>query len=184
MASLLGPNEAINTTGAGLYGQAYPGRYWYDRLNGLWGAEGGPAAGQLMPGLSLGGALQPSASGGGTGRLTGIFINGREIHPQDQAMIVAVYGYSTPGRYWMDAQGWFGFEGQPALTNFAADAARAMNANSGYTGLANGGYASSNSDGTWSIYSPGTGGGTGMHAGQASDGCTYVIAGDYSNDFC
>jgi hypothetical protein len=52
-----------------------PGRYWYDAFSGAWGAEGGPIAGQMMPGLRLGGPLKANASRGNTG----VFINGREL---------------------------------------------------------------------------------------------------------
>ena len=36
-------------------------------MSGLWGAEKGPAAGQIHPGMKFGGPLKAGASGGGTG---------------------------------------------------------------------------------------------------------------------
>ncbi|MEP7300676.1 MAG: hypothetical protein ABI699_04045, partial [Caldimonas sp.] len=57
------------------------GRYWYDPMSGGAGVVGGPAAAYLGPGLALGGTLPANASGGGDGRTTGVFINGRELHP-------------------------------------------------------------------------------------------------------
>src|SRR4051812_6302335 len=59
------------------------GRYWYDPMSGGAGVMGGPAAAYLGPGLALGGPLPANASGGGDGRITGVFINGRELHPLD-----------------------------------------------------------------------------------------------------
>src|SRR2546427_9525815 len=56
-----------------------PGRYWYDAVSGAWGFEGGPTMGWVAAGLKLGGPLRADASGGGTG----VFINGRELHPLD-----------------------------------------------------------------------------------------------------
>ena len=44
-----------------------PGRYWYDPVSGLWGTEKGLAAGQIHPGMKLGGPLKADASGGSTG---------------------------------------------------------------------------------------------------------------------
>ncbi len=35
----------------------------YDQAVGLWGLEGGPSIGQILPGLNIGGSLQPHASG-------------------------------------------------------------------------------------------------------------------------
>src|SRR5262249_21677596 len=52
-----------------------PGRYWYDAVSGAWGWEGEPIAGQMAPGLKLGGPLRADASRG----TSGIFINGRQI---------------------------------------------------------------------------------------------------------
>src|SRR5580765_2111402 len=52
-----------------------PGRYWYDAVSGAWGLEGGPIAGQMMPGLRLGGPLAADASRGNSR----VFINGREL---------------------------------------------------------------------------------------------------------
>jgi hypothetical protein len=91
------------------------GRYWYDRANGAWGAEGGPCTGFIQAGLALGGPLKPNASGGGTG----VFVNGRELHPQDVFALSRVMQV-WPGRYWVDAAGNFGWEGGPAVGNLAA----------------------------------------------------------------
>src|SRR5688572_6129847 len=55
------------------------GSYWYDKLTGGWGMQGGPQRGLLVPGLDLGGPLRADASGGGTGA----WVNGRELHPLD-----------------------------------------------------------------------------------------------------
>ena len=86
-----------------------PGRYWYDPYAGLWGLEGGPGIGQLAPGMAMGGALRADASGGGTG----VFVNGREIHPQELAWLRQQFGQVQRGRYWLSANGVAGFEGGP-----------------------------------------------------------------------
>lgn len=106
------------------------GRFWYDAYSGAWGIEGGPALGQIHPGLQLGGPLRADASGGGHGRLTGVFINGRELHPQDVAALLQI----TPvyqGRYWVDAQGYGGYEGGPATFNLYYLAQQAQQARGG-----------------------------------------------------
>ena len=151
----------------GLYGQVYVGRYWYDKASGLYGYEGKGAAGQLHAGLPIGGPLATSASGGGNGRLTGVFINGREIHPDEYAFLQQIFGQVLPGRFWMNAQGVGGYEGGPAFFNVA----QAMRAAGG-------------SRGGDSHYMPWIGGKPGTHVGRASDGCVYVSQGGYSNDFC
>jgi hypothetical protein len=92
------------------------GSFWYDPVSGLWGVWGGPAFGQIMPGLALGGPLSFKASGG----QTNIVINGRAIHPLEHQAIVAQYGYAIPGRYWLDARGNLGAEGGPFLFNINA----------------------------------------------------------------
>ena len=106
------------------------GRYWYDRVSGLWGMEGGPTQGQILPDLELGGPLRANASGGGTG----IFFNGRELHPQEAAFLQRIFGYTIPGRYWLDWQGNGGPEGGPVLFNLVAAAGQAGGAAGGYGG--------------------------------------------------
>ena len=94
-----------------------PGRYWYDAVSGAWGNEGGPIAGQMLPGLRLGGPLAANASRGNSQ----VFINGRElmageVQALQQACRTAVYR----GRYWVNAQGVGGIEGGPPIFNLAA----------------------------------------------------------------
>lgn len=107
--------------------QIPPARYWYDPVAGLWGMEGGPTLGQILPYLELGGQLRPDASGGGTD----VFINGREIHVQELEVLNGIFGYVNPGRYWLNWEGIGGYEGGPALFDLAA--AMAAAGGSGYT---------------------------------------------------
>lgn len=160
----------------GLYGYVYPGRYWYDALSGLYGVEAGPPAGQLHPGLAIGGPLSASASGGGNGRLTGVFINGREIHPMEYLFYTQIFGQVYPGRFWMDATGTGGYEGGPAM--FSVQQALAQSQQSAGYNPRNG---RTSSD---SVYMDWIGAKPGTSVGTASDGCTYVVQGDYSADFC
>ncbi|MFN0252288.1 MAG: hypothetical protein ACKV2T_35765 [Kofleriaceae bacterium] len=100
------------------YGRPAPeGEYWYDRTSGAAGQWGGPTLGFLPAGLALGGALPPNASGGGNGMLTGVFINGRELHPVDVQVLQRIYGQVYRGRFWVDAQGNAGQEGGVAFVN-------------------------------------------------------------------
>jgi hypothetical protein len=101
------------------------GDYWYDPGSGVAGRWGGPAAVLLVPGLPLGGRLPPQASGGGNGRITGIFVNGRELHPYDVAALIALYGQAWPGRWWVNGAGDFGPEGGVAIGNLRRAAATA-----------------------------------------------------------
>lgn len=91
-----------------------PGRYWYDAVSGVWGLEGGPGAGQIHPGLPLGGPLQREASKG----KTGVIVNGRELHALDVAALERCL-VVVPGRYWVLANGIGGPEGGPAQFNLA-----------------------------------------------------------------
>ncbi len=81
--------------------------YWYDVATGAWGVQGGPTLGFIAAGLTLGGKLQPDASGGGTG----VFINGRELPPYDLKSLQQLTGPIAPGRYFITAQGLAGYEG-------------------------------------------------------------------------
>lgn len=100
--------------------RAQDGRWWYDARSGAFGAYGGPAIGLLPAGLALGGPLRGDASGGGDGRYGGVFVNGRELHPQDIAALRAAIGQVVPGHYWMDAAGNFGYAGGGLLGNLHA----------------------------------------------------------------
>jgi hypothetical protein len=100
------------------YGRQVPdGNYWYDDASGAVGTWGGPTLAMIGAGLGLGGKLPANASGGGDGRLTGVFINGRELHPLDVQGLRALLGQVYPGRWWVDGQGNAGYEGGPALVN-------------------------------------------------------------------
>jgi hypothetical protein len=119
------------------------GTYWYDAKCGAWGAQGGPCVGFLPANLDLGGALKPDASGAAP---TGVFINGRQIHPVDVAALQQITPV-VPGRYWVDAAGNCGFEGNPMpLANLVqlAQAARSRSggsyiSRSDITGIGTGG---------------------------------------------
>jgi hypothetical protein len=104
-----------------------PGRYWYDRISGAWGVEGGPTVGLIVPGLALG-ALRPEASRG----TTFVWVNGRRLPWQDLIALQQLTGPIQPGRYWLDARGNAGYEGGPALVNLQQLAARGRNSSWSY----------------------------------------------------
>jgi hypothetical protein len=120
------------------------GAYWYDSACGAWGLEGGPTLGFIPAGLEVGGALRADASGA---TRTGVFINGREIHPIDVAGLQQLTGVVLPGRYWVNALGFCGYEGNPTpILNLVAlaQAARAKSGGSYHsrsdiTGIGSGG---------------------------------------------
>lgn len=90
------------------------GDYWYDPLLGAVGFTGGPTAGFLPAGLAIGGPLAPDASGG----TTGVFLNGRELPPDDLALLEQLFAAPfPPDRYVLDAAGNYGYEGEAPLGN-------------------------------------------------------------------
>ena len=103
--------------------------FWYDAVSGAWGVRGGPTLGFSSPGLALGGPLQADASGGGTG----VFVNGRELHPIDLGALQSLTGLILPGRYFITAQGLAGYEGGPVQWDLRGAMARAQNAASNPT---------------------------------------------------
>ena len=107
------------------------GRYWYDAASGLWGREGEPFAGQMQPGLQLGGELKANASNGDTA----VYVNGRRLPRAELNSLQQLVGLVRPGRYWLDPYGNAGFEGGPALVNLAQ--ARARSQGGGYAGWNN-----------------------------------------------
>jgi hypothetical protein len=97
------------------YGVAIkPARYWHDTVSGVWGFEGGPGAGQIQPGLRLGGTLRRDASRGNTG----VIVNGRELHAMDVAALLRCAPV-IPGRYWVLGNGVGGVENGPPSFNLA-----------------------------------------------------------------
>ncbi|MEZ4334038.1 MAG: hypothetical protein R3F35_19985 [Myxococcota bacterium] len=106
------------------------GRYWYDAASGAAGPEGGPTLAFVAPGLVLGGPLAADASRG----RTGVFVNGRELPERDLVGLTALVGAIEPGRYFIDALGNAGLEGQPPTLNLLAlaQAARAGGGGDGW----------------------------------------------------
>lgn len=80
--------EPLDPSGLGAlggHGHGFaPGRYWYDAATGAWGHEGGPTAGFVTAGLSVGGPLRTVAAPG----------------PADDLAIGARYGAWQRGAPW------------------------------------------------------------------------------------
>lgn len=109
-------DEQVRTLESTYHVPLMSGRYWYDRATGWWGLEGGATAGVVTPGLSVGGPLAPDASRGGSR----VFLNGRELDAVE-ANYLRTLGPVIPGRYWVDAGGNVGVQGQAwAFTNLYA----------------------------------------------------------------
>ncbi|MEO1077029.1 MAG: hypothetical protein AAFX41_13860 [Bacteroidota bacterium] len=92
------------------------GMYWYDAQCGAFGPWGQATWVFLPPALPLGGALPPHCSG----PATGVFVNGRDVHPSEWQNLSLLVGPIYPGHYALDAMGNFGFAGQPPATNLRA----------------------------------------------------------------
>ena len=90
-----------------------PGNYWYDGVAGFWGYVGGPVQGQVLPGYRIG-VLRQDASNGNSGTV----INGREIPFVEVAWLSRQVPVAR-GRFWMNPQGVFGYEGGPPLGQIA-----------------------------------------------------------------
>lgn len=146
-------DEQITTLDRTYHTHVQDGAYWYDRICGAWGAQGGPTLGFIQAGL-LGGSLQADASDGDTG----VFINGRQLHRQDVIGLQKL-GPVLPGRYWVDAMGNVGFEGGMMIGNLWLLARQR---------LANG----ARGGGPWAIY-----GGGGVAAGDGQ-GALFAQFGD------
>jgi hypothetical protein len=128
------------------------GHYWYDHVSGLWGEIGGPSQGQIEPRLKLGRRLDARASVGVQVGITGVFVNGREIHPIELAQLQRLFGPVRRARYWLNARGIGGYEGgavQWDLRTVAMARRRSAGA-SGYVRRGPGG--SIGSDGSCSYY--------------------------------
>jgi hypothetical protein len=145
-----------------------PGHYWYDRVSGAMGMDGGPAAVLLPAGLKLPGRLRANASHG----TMPVFINNRQLTAVDvQVLAQWIRMPLQPGRYWVDGQANFGYEGGPMLGNLAQIAQR----NSGGLGrqgntitqcYGNGGCASGNSNTGTGVITDGQGGATVFSGGK------------------
>ena len=115
-----------------------PGRWWYDAISGMYGAEGQGATGFMYPGHDLG----PLAADASRGNMP-VFINGRQLTQVEVNYLAWLAGGAVaPGRYWVDAQLNWGYEGVPIP---AGNLRQLAAARSGGGGRAGGG-----GDNTWS----------------------------------
>ncbi len=110
-------DEFIKTLEFDYHTHIADGMYWYDRITGAWGMQGGATLGFILPGLDLGGGLLKANASNGN---TGVFVNGRQLHWLDVVGLQALLGVVWPGRFWVDAQGNYGFEGGMIIGNLWA----------------------------------------------------------------
>jgi hypothetical protein len=132
--------------------QLRAGHYWYDHVSGLWGEIGGPSQGQIEPRLKLGRRLDPRASVGAQVGITGVFVNGREIHPIELAQLQRLFGPVRRARYWLNAHGIGGYEGGAAQWNLRATAIAQQRSAGGGGYIRRGPGGAIGSDGSCSYY--------------------------------
>jgi len=156
------------------------GHYFYDKKSGLFGKWGGPAVVVIPAGLKIGPSMKAESSGRGTG----VYVNGRDIHPAEKVLYEKMLGQRIPpGRYWLDDKGNCGVEGPSVLEILvlAAAASAYSGGNGGGGGWMSGGsYANAFSsgeyggaNGAWS-HSADYGGGRVTVAGDNSGGGVVV----------
>ena len=128
------------------------GDYWYDKVSGAWGRQGGPTIGFTVAGVKIGGPLRADASNGHTG----VFVNGRQLHTQD---VIGLQQLGIPvrrGRWWVLANGDFGSEGNPFPLGNLVRMARRSQRGSAYSRRTAGGYIGSDGD-TFYFFDPQSG---------------------------
>ncbi|XP_077227406.1 uncharacterized protein LOC143860583 [Tasmannia lanceolata] len=69
-----------------LAGPILPGQYWYDCRAGFWGVMGQQCIGIIPPSIEEFNYPMPKNCAGGN---TGIFVNGRELHPKDFELLAS-----------------------------------------------------------------------------------------------
>ncbi|KAL5747637.1 hypothetical protein ACOSQ2_024934 [Xanthoceras sorbifolium] len=69
-----------------LAGPIHPGNYWYDFRAGFWGVMGQPCCGIISPFIEEFNYSMPESCAAGN---TGVFVNGRELHPTDLDLLVS-----------------------------------------------------------------------------------------------